>query len=130
MLYWAEGAKSRNSLTFVNSELAMAAHFLRFLRESLGVSDDVITNRLNVYLNNGLTLRQIEDHWLWGLELPRSCLRKHMVDRAPTSSSGKRRHKLPYGVCTLRVRRSTHLVQHIFGAIQEYGGFDQPRWAD
>jgi hypothetical protein len=30
--------------------------------------------------------------------------------------------------CT--VAKSTHLVQHIFGAIQEYGGFEEPRWLD
>jgi hypothetical protein len=30
----------------------------------------------------------------------------------------------------LRVLKSTHLVQHIYGAIQEYAGFDEPRWLD
>jgi hypothetical protein len=37
---------------------------------------------------------------------------------------------LPYGVCSIRILRSTHLVQHTFGAIQEYAGFDEPRWLD
>jgi len=41
-----------------------------------------------------------------------------------------RRNKLPYGVCSIRVRRSTRIVQHIYGAIQEYAGFDEPRWLD
>jgi hypothetical protein len=31
-------------------------------------------------------------------------------------------------VCTLKVLRSTWLVQHLFGAIQQYGGFAEPRW--
>lgn len=48
----------------------------------------------------------------------------------PTSSSGRKRNKLPYGVCTLQVRRSTRLVQHIYGAIQEYAAFDEPAWLD
>jgi hypothetical protein len=48
----------------------------------------------------------------------------------PTSSSGKKRRKLPYGVCTLTLAKSTHLVQHIYGAIQEYAGFEEPRWLD
>jgi hypothetical protein len=86
--------------------------------------------RLNLYLTNGLTLREVEDHWLWALGLPRSSLRKHTINHAPTSSSGQRRDKLPYGVCAVRVRRSTRLVQHIYGAIQEYAGFDEPRWLD
>jgi hypothetical protein len=33
------------------------------------------------------------------------------------------------GVCTIRVN-STRVVQHIFGAIQEYGGLDEPAWLD
>jgi hypothetical protein len=28
------------------------------------------------------------------------------------------------------VSRSTWLVQHIYGAIQEYSGVDQPQWLD
>ena len=49
-----------------------------------------------------------------------------MLNHMPTSSSGRARNKLPYGVCTLRVH-STWMVQHIYGAIQEYAGFDEPR---
>jgi hypothetical protein len=130
MLYWAEGAKNRNSVTFGNSDRAMIVFFVRFLRECFHLDAGDFTVRLNVYVTNGLTLREIEDHWLWALELPRSCLRKHTINHRPTSSSGRKRHKLPYGVCTIRVRRSTRIVQHIFGAIQEYGGFEEPRWLD
>jgi len=130
MLYWAEGAKDRNTVVFVNSDRPMVEYFVRFLRESLGVTSAEITVRLNVYLTNGLTLREVEDHWLWALGLPRSSLRKHTINHAPTSSSGQRRDKLPYGVCAIRVKRSTRLVQHIYGAIQEYAGFDERRWLD
>jgi hypothetical protein len=130
MLYWAEGAKHRNSLVFANSDRAMVIYFCRFLRECFGLGPDDMTIRLNVYTTNGLGIREIEDHWLWALGLPRSSLRKHCLNHSPTSSSGKKRHKLPYGVCTLRVRRSTRVVQHIYGAIQEYAGFDEPRWLD
>ncbi len=84
---------------------------------------------LHVYLGNGLELNEIEDYWLNLLELPRSCLRGHCVNPLPTSSSGRKRNKLPYGVCNLSVH-STEIVQHIYGAIQEYGGFEEPRWLD
>lgn len=130
MLYWAEGAKGRNSVVFANSDRAMVVFFCRFLRQCFDVTSQQMTIRLNVYTSNGLTLREIEDHWLWALELPRSALRKHSLNHRPTSSSGGRRHKLPYGVCTLRATRSTAIVQHIYGAIQEYGGFEEPRWLD
>jgi hypothetical protein len=130
MLYWAEGAKDRNTLVFANSDTAMMKFFLRFLRESLEVTDERVALRLNVYLRNGLSIDRVENHWLTALGLPRSCLGKHTIDHFPTSTSGRRRHKLPYGVCFLRVRRSTNLVQHVYGAIQEYAGFEEPLWLD
>ena len=84
---------------------------------------------LHVYLGNGLSVAEIETHWLDALGLPRSCLRAHAIDVKPTSSSGRKTNKLPYGVCSLGIN-STRIVQHIYGAIQEYGGFEEPRWLD
>jgi hypothetical protein len=129
MLYWAEGAKSRNTIKLVNSDVNLVRCFCRFLRESLDVPLEAFRVSLNVYTNNGLTIEEIERYWLEALGLPRSCLRKHALDFRPTSSSGQRKHKLPYGVCTVAVG-STHGVQHIYGAIQEYAGFDELRWLD
>jgi hypothetical protein len=83
-----------------------------------------------VYLTGDLTLEEVEAYWCELLDLDRSCARKHMVNHFPTSSSGKKVNKLPYGVCTVNVNRSTWLVQHIFGAIQGYSGVDQPQWLD
>ena len=127
MLYWAEGTKNRNRARLVNSEVSLVVFFARFLRECLDVRPESLTFALHVYLGNGLELGEIEDHWLSALELPRSCLRKHSINPLPTSSSGKKRNRLPYGVGTLSCC-DTRIVQHIFGAIQEYAGFDEPRW--
>ena len=129
MLYWAEGAKRRNVVKLSNSDANMVRMFCLFLRSCLGVQAQAFTLHLNVYTGNGITLAQIEEHWLDALELPRSCLRKHTVNHRPTSSSGLKRNKLPYGVATVAVG-STRTVQHIYGAIQEYGSFDEPRWLD
>jgi transposase-like protein len=130
MLYWAEGTKSRNTISFSNSDLNMVGFFARFLRESLEVQPEQLTIRLNVYTGNGISVSEIEDHWLNALCLPRSVLRGHTLNHTPTSSSGRKTDRLPYGVCSLTVLKSTHLVQHIYGAIQEYGGFEEPRWLD
>jgi hypothetical protein len=130
MLYWAEGAKARNVLMFANSDVHMVAFFCRFLRHSFDLPDERFTLRLNVYTGNGSSISEIEQYWLTALELPRSCLRGHTLNHKPTSSSGMKSNKLPYGVCAVRILRSTHLVQHIYGGIQEYGGFDEPRWLD
>jgi hypothetical protein len=130
MLYWAEGAKSRNVLRFANSDGPMVRLFARFLRESLAVTNDRFRFHLNVYTNNGLSIEEIESHWIDLLEVPRTSLRKHQLDHYPTSSSGRKRRRLPYGVCTLGVARSTPELQHIYGAIQAYCGFDEPAWLD
>lgn len=130
LLYWAEGSKGRNTVHFANSDVNMVKFFCHFLRESLGVRSEDLTLRLNVYTGNGLSLREIEDHWLAALELPRSALRGHTLNHTPTSSSGKKKNRLPFGVCSISVLKSTHLVQHIFGAIQEYAGFEESRWLD
>lgn len=130
MLYWAEGAKSLNQAALANSDPAMVEVFVRFLRECFGLSAADMTFNLNVYTGNGLTLDQIEFFWMERLGLDRSCARKHTLDHFPTSSSGKRSNKLPYGVCTVKVKRSTPIVQHIYGAIQEYAGIDRPEWLD
>lgn len=130
MLYWAEGSKERNTLAFSNSDRAMLVFFKRFLDAEFPLTADDLSFSLNVYLGNGLSLEEIERAWLEALALPKACTRKHITNHLPTSSSGQRKNKLPYGVCTLKVRRSTHLVQHIYDAIQEYAGFDEPAWLD
>ena len=129
MLYWAEGPKARNTLKFANSDIQMVRFFRRFLTEALRVPVDKIVMTLNVYTNNGLSIEEIERHWLYVLQLPSTAVRKHTLNNLPTSSSGRAKNKLPYGVCTLAVY-SGRVIQHIYGAIQEYGQFEEPRWLD
>jgi hypothetical protein len=128
MLYWAEGKKGRNAVTLVNSDVHLLRLFRRFLTQCFDLSDDDFVISLHVYTGNGLTLTQIESFWLGALELPPSSLRKHSINARPASSKGGKVNRLPHGVCSLRVKRSTRIVQHIYGAIQEYGGFTNPLW--
>ncbi len=129
MLYWAEGTKNRNQVKFCNSDRSMVVFFRRFLTSCFDVQPERFALCLNVYLGNGASIREIEDHWLVALEIPRSCLRKHSINALPTSSSGRKKNQLPYGVGTLSVG-DTRIIQHIYGAIQEYAGFEEPRWLD
>jgi hypothetical protein len=129
MLYWAEGAKSRNCAKFANSDPQMTLLFRRFLTDAVGVDCCDIRLSINAYTNNGLSIAEIERFCLDLLDLGQECVRKHTLNHLPTSSSGRAKTRLPYGVCFLIVDR-TWVVQHIYGAIQEYGGFDEPRWLD
>jgi transcriptional regulator with XRE-family HTH domain len=128
MLYWAEGSKSRNSVVFCNADPDMLRTFLVFLRGSCGIESERVRLSVNCHLNNGLTLAEIEAWWLATLALPPTCLRAATVNR-PSSASRWRRNTLIYGTARLTVH-STFLVQSIYGAIQEYGGFDRPEWLD
>ena len=122
--------KTRNSVSLANSDVNLLRFFRQFLSEEFGLPPQRFTFSLHVYTGNGLSLKQIEDYWLARLALPRSCLRKHSINRRPASASGTKTNKLPYGVGTLVVTKSTRIVQHIYGAIQEYANFDEPGWLD
>jgi hypothetical protein len=128
MLFWAEGSRHRNSVVFTNADVVMHRLFIRFLVECCGVERSDIALTVNCYLGNGFTLEEIEAWGLAELELPSTVLRTSIVNRPSRSSKGKRR-SLPMGTARLVVH-STRLVQSLYGAIQEYGGFERPEWLD
>lgn len=129
MLYWAEGAKTRNTAKLTNSDPHLVRFFVSFLRRCFPVRHEDFALSLNVYTTNDLSVAEIQAYWLGLLTLPATCCRKHTLDHFPTSSSGRKVNRLPYGVCTVGISQM-RIVQHIYGAIQEYGGFDEPRWLD
>ncbi len=126
LLYWAEGTKDRNVAILTNSDPDLLLVFRRFLRECHAVTDEPIAFSVNCFLGNGLTLKQIEVHWLDALELPRASLRASTVNR-PSSASRRRGRTLVHGTGRIAVA-STAVVQSIYGAIQEYAGIDRPEW--
>jgi hypothetical protein len=80
-------------------------------------------------VSNGRTAPEIVAWWLRKLALPEVCARNPIVNRASRASNLRRGHVLPYGTARIAVH-STFLVQSIYGAIQEYGGFERPEWLD
>jgi hypothetical protein len=128
-LYWAEGEKDRNSVKVVNSDPEVLVYFLAFLRREFGVRNDRIKIRCNLFADHDSRRREIEDHWLGRLALPRTALGKTTVNRYSKYSQKKRTNRLPWGTCCL-VLCSTEIVQMIYGSIQELGGFDRPEWLD
>jgi hypothetical protein len=124
MLYWAEGAKTGNGLTFVNSDPNMILLFMRFLREELQIDDTLIALRIQCHTVNADEISQIERYWLNLLKLPSSSLRKTQIKKGNDAVKHK---NYPYGFCTVGVYRNRYL-QHVLGAIQEYSGFDNPEW--
>jgi len=100
--------------------------FLRFLR-GCGVADESIALSVNCHLNNGLSSSEIEAWWLAQLGLPAGCLRAASIARRAPRAGAANVHV--HGTACTRVH-STFLVQSIYGAIQEYAGFERPEWLD
>ena len=129
MLYWAEGAKARNQVQLVNADPELVVFFGLFLREQFDVRSEQMAVSCNLFADHLERQLEIEDYWLERLGLPRSFLRKSAVNVYSKYSQKKRKNKLPFGTCSLRVH-STRIVQMIYGSIQEYGGFERPEWLD
>lgn len=129
MLYWAEGAKARNTVKVINADPQVLVFFIRFLREEFAVPDDHFRVYCNLFTDHAGRQRQIEEFWLGELELPRACLRKTVLNTYSKYSQKKRQNRLPYGTTALVVH-STRIQQTILGSIQAYGGFDRPEWLD
>jgi hypothetical protein len=128
MLYWAEGDKSsRNAARISNSDPEVLKLFMRFLRECLDVPDEQVSVTCNLFADHLDRQWEIEQFWLDALDLPRARLCKSFVNVYSKYSQKKRQNKLPYGTTRVTVH-STRIVQSIFGAIQEYGGFERPEW--
>jgi transcriptional regulator with XRE-family HTH domain len=128
MLYWAEGDKrSRNAARLSNADPEVIRFFLRFLRTYFPVPDERLRLTCNLFADHLARQSEIEDSWLAVCGLPRECLCKSHVNVYSKYSQKKRKNKLPYGTARLSVH-STAVVRSIYGAIQEYGGFDRPEW--
>jgi transcriptional regulator with XRE-family HTH domain len=129
MLYWGEGSKSRNVAALANADPEVLKLYVRFLKQCYGVPAGRMALAVNCYVGNGLGPSEIVDWWLRELDLPACCARSPVVNRPSPASRFRRGHVLPYGTARLNVY-STFVVQSIFGAIQEYAGFERPEWLD
>lgn len=128
MLYWAEGDKrSRNAARISNSDPEVLKVFMRFLRERLDVPDEPIRVTCNLFADHVERQDQVEQFWLDALGLSRRHLYGSTVNTYSKYSQKKRQGKLPHGTTRVNVH-SVRVVQQIYGAIQEYGGFERPEW--
>jgi hypothetical protein len=106
---------------------AFLAH--RESRKFFNLPDEQFRVACYLYADHIDRQREVEYFWLSTLRLPATCLGKSIVNVYSRASKRKRINMLPHGTCRLTVS-STRVVQHIYGAIQGYGGFDRPEWLD
>jgi hypothetical protein len=127
MLFWAEGDKHRNGVRISNSDPDLLRLFVAFLRRCFDADPARIAVTCYLFADHLEQQREVEDYWLQTLDLPRSCIRKSIVNVYSKYSQKKRKNKLPYGTCKVAYC-DTAVVQSIYGAIQEYASFDRPEW--
>jgi len=94
MLYWAEGTKHYD-LNLINTDSGLLKIFLKGLL-ALGVSQKHI--KISIRLYSDLDERKAIKYWLKELNLTR----KNLV--SVNYLKGKKKGKLPYGMCRLRVK--------------------------
>jgi AcrR family transcriptional regulator len=129
LLYWAEGAKSRHSLSFSNADSEMVRLWMNVLRSTLGVPDLRIRLTCYLYTDHIERQRDVEDFWLDVAALDRSNLCRSIVNNYSRSSQRKRKNMLPYGTVKVAVH-DTRLIQMVLGGIQEIGGFTREAWLE
>jgi predicted DNA-binding protein YlxM (UPF0122 family) len=124
LLYWTEGAKDRTQLDFVNSDANMIRIFGQFLRQEFEVPDERFTLIIQCYTDDIAEQTTMKQFWLLLLHLPQDCAVRFVLKH----NDSQRYRQLNNGICTIRIFKSREIVQQIFGAIQEYVGFDNPDW--
>ena len=130
MLYWGEGDKDRNVCGLSNCDPDLLRMFLRFLLEACEVNKEHIKVHVHCYTNNGLSVDDIENFWSKELDLPLTTFTKTTANSVSKSSLLKKApNKQIYGTVSIRVC-DTQLVQGIYGAIQEYAGFNNKYCVD
>jgi hypothetical protein len=107
MLYWGEGTKT-NELNIINSDPVLIRIFLKGLY-GLGVPKERIKISLRLY--GDLDKEKAIQYWLNCLNLSKSNL------ISINYLYGKKEGKLPYGMCRLRVTRSSLYFKQLISMI-------------
>lgn len=123
-LYWADGSKSRNAAQIVNSDPNILRLFLEFCYKYFDVPPQDVSLKVHGY-TWVFSEQEMVAYWVKTLNLEEATHRAHAIDVFTYASrgggSGRRKGKLPHGFCTITIKKSTRIVQHIYGAIEVYG---------
>jgi hypothetical protein len=129
LLYWAEGAKSRHSLSFSNADAEMVRLWMSLLRSTFDAPESRIRLTCYLYTDHLERQRDVEEFWLGLTRLDRANLCRSIVNNYSRSSLRKRTNMLPFGTVKVAVH-DTRLIQMVLGGIQEIGGFRREAWLE
>lgn len=124
-LYWGEGAKNRNMASITNTDKNILIQWVRFLSKYFDVDKEKI--KISCACHEKGKIKEVENYWIEILGLSNENLTKTVVYNYRIEQTGKKKNIHKYGCCSVRIC-DTRIVQHIFGAIQEYGNFENEMW--
>jgi hypothetical protein len=113
ILYWAEGTKGPHQVGLANTDARAHLLFIDWIRRYL-VEDAEF--RLQLHLHQGNDDDLAKEHWRRALGLPGAQFYKTFIKPPGT---GQRKNIHVYGVCTVRLMRSTNAWHTIDAWIQE-----------
>ena len=124
-LYWAEGSKDRNTFCFSNSDAGMIKKMVKFLQKYFNIKGEDLKVRVAFYENGVLDVPAVEKYWGEAIGLENLEWKKHLVNpynknKVDPANRVNHVNRLSHGVCTLKVAKSTRIVQHIYGALEVY----------
>ena len=99
VLYWAEGAKTRNHLKLANADPRALRLFVWWIRAYLDPDADF---SLQLHLHEGNDEAAAKSYWRVETGLPEANFYKTFIKPKGT---GHRKNHLEHGVCTIKVRR-------------------------
>ena len=100
VLYWGEGAKTRNYLDLTNSDPAALRAFVRWVRTYFDADAEFV---LSMHLHEGNDERAAREYWAKSTGLEPVRFTKTYIKPAGT---GHRKNHLKYGVCRVRTLRA------------------------
>lgn len=100
VLYWGEGAKTRNHLDLTNSDPAALRLFIRWCKAYLPAEPDI---QLSLHLHEGNDEEGAKTYWRSALGVPEVQFGKTFIKPRGT---GHRKNHLEHGVCRVRTRRA------------------------
>lgn len=115
MLYYGEGAKTRNTVDLANSDPDILRLFLKFLRKICRVDEGRL--RFYLYCFSDQNKLELVKFWCDSLKVSSSSFTKPYVRQARANATSR---KMPYGVLHIRYS-DTKLLSKILTLISEVG---------
>ena len=123
IMYWAEGAKTRNHVSMANTDPRVLRLFIMWVRTFLNPG---AMFTLHLHLHEGNDETKAKDFWKSQTKLEDANFHKTFIKPAGT---GHRKNHLEHGICTVKLRRAAdpwNIVMEWIDAAAHHFGVD---WA-